>query len=107
MGFMKSSKLSNVIGMAALALSLSLVPSVLPAAAQTQDNNNPTTDIQNNNAPNLDTTPFQETRGKVDNYGWLGVFGMLGLLNLLRKPKAPTAYEEPDMAARSGSSYRD
>lgn len=103
---MKSSKLLKVIGTAALAASLSLLPSVLPATAQTQSpGSSPTTEVERNNAPNLDTTPFQESKGTADNYGWLGAFGLLGLLNLFRKPKAPTAYEEPNVASRTG--YRE
>lgn len=88
-----------------LAMSLVAGAIALPAVAQT--NNAPgagnTENVQQNNAPNVDTTPFQETRGKADNYGWLGLFGLLGLLNLLRKPEERTAYREPEVTTSQTS----
>lgn len=76
------------------------VATIAPSAiAQTDPapGSSPSENVQQNNAPNVDTTPFQETQGKTDNYGWLGLFGLLGLLNLLRKPEERRVYREPDV----------
>lgn len=101
---MKRFTLSKIAGVGLVALSLAVFPLSLPTSAQT-NNNNPAgdaiQDTREDNAPNLDTTPFQETKGKTDNWGWLGLIGLVGLLNLLRKPERPTAYREPDVATRS------
>ncbi|MDX2240969.1 MAG: WGxxGxxG family protein [Leptolyngbyaceae cyanobacterium bins.302] len=78
------------------------IASIAPSAiAQTNPapGSSPSENVQQNNAPNVDTTPFQETEGKTDNYGWLGLFGLLGLLNLLRKPEEHRVYREPDVTA--------
>lgn len=85
---MKLSHLTKIVGGLALTVGLLGVPSVLPVVAQ----QNP--DVPANNAPNYDSTPFQESEGVIDNYGWLGLIGLLGLLNLLRKPK-PVASPPP------------
>ncbi|HEY9693057.1 MAG TPA: WGxxGxxG family protein [Oculatellaceae cyanobacterium] len=83
---MKNSNLSKIAGASLLALSLSFLPSHLPASAQdnttTTPNNTTTTD---NNKPVLDTTPFQETKNDNNNWGWLGLLGLIGLANLFRK----------------------
>jgi hypothetical protein len=105
---MKPFTLSKVAGVGLVALSLAVFPVTLPASAQTNNNNPANEAVQEtreDNAPNLDTTPFQETRGQKDNWGWLGLIGLAGLLNLLRKPERPTAYREPDVATRSGDRY--
>lgn len=110
---MKQLSLSKWAGASMLAISLAMTSATLPAGAQTAPNNNPADspaaqDLRNNNSPNLDTTPLQETRGKADNYGWLGLLGLLGLLNLLRKPSRPattTAYREPDATTRTGDRF--
>ncbi|MDX2232359.1 MAG: WGxxGxxG family protein [Leptolyngbyaceae cyanobacterium bins.349] len=102
-------RFNQFVSTSLLAMGLSLTATVLPVAAQTNPAPGaaPTTENpQQNNAPNLDTTPFQETRGKADNYGWLGLFGLLGLLNLLRKPEQATAYREPDVATTSQTQDR-
>lgn len=107
---MKRSNISKFVGTGVLALSLAVLPATLSVSAQDAAPNNaaPTSpqDMQNNNAPNVDTTPFQETKGKADNFGWLGLIGLLGLLNLLRKPEEPVAYRDPGVAAgRTGDRY--
>lgn len=89
---MKSSDLSKVVGASVLALSVAILPLSLPASAQTSTEPNPTN--VDNNGPVLDTTPFQETRGVADNWGWLGLIGLLGLLNLFRKGEEPGRYTE-------------
>jgi len=95
---MKINHLSQWAGSSLLAMSLTVCAIAAPAIAQTEaaPGSNTNENVQQNNAPNVDTTPFQETKGKSDNYGWLGLFGLLGLLNLLRKPEQPTAYREPE-----------
>jgi hypothetical protein len=104
---MKRFTLSKVAGAGLVALSLAVLPVALPASAQTNNNpaNEAVQETREDNAPNLDTTPLQETRGQKDNWGWLGLVGLAGLLNLLRKPERPTAYREPDVVTRSGDRY--
>jgi len=88
---MKNSNLSKIAGASLLALSLSLLPSQLPASAQ--NNNTTTTD---NNKPTLDTTPFQETKNDNNNWGWLGLLGLIGLANLFRKDEHHEHRHETD-----------
>lgn len=97
---MKAYNFSQWVSASVLAMSLTVGAIALPAMAQTDaaPGNNNTGNVQQNNAPNLDTTPFQETKGRTDNYGWLGLFGLLGLLNLLRKSEEPRAYREPNVS---------
>ncbi|HEY9763971.1 MAG TPA: WGxxGxxG family protein [Trichocoleus sp.] len=87
----------TVLGTGLLALSLSVLPASLPAAAQSEANN-----------PTIDSTPFQESTNDFNNFGWLGLVGLLGLLNLLRKPKThhQETYTAPD-ATVSRTTYRD
>lgn len=102
---MKSNKLSNVFAASIMALGLAVTPLALPASAQTEtapNNNTNTETFGENNRPNLDTTPFQETEGQHDNFGWLGLIGLLGLLNLFRKPKQRAAYRDPDARTEVG-----
>lgn len=100
---MKSNKLSQVFAASILALGLAATPLALPASAQTETApNNNTETFGENNRPNLDTTPLQETEGQHDNYGWLGLIGLVGLLNLLRKPKQPVAYRDPNATTEVG-----
>lgn len=97
---MKRFTLSKVAGIGLIALSLTVLPSTLPTLAQTNNSpaNETVQDAQNNNAPNLDTTPLQEGEGTIDNWGWLGLIGLVGLYNFFRKPARPAAYQEPDIA---------
>ncbi|MDX2098323.1 MAG: WGxxGxxG family protein [Leptolyngbyaceae cyanobacterium bins.59] len=94
---MKFSNATKCVSAAALALSLSVVPSMV--SAQT-DTNSPGT-----SAP-ADTTTNYNTEDDGFDWGWLGLLGLLGLAGLARKPAEPTAYREPDVATRS-SSYRE
>lgn len=85
--------ISKFVGAGALALSLTMLPSALPAGAQTnsgQDN------------PTVDTTPFQESNNDFNNLGWLGLLGLIGLANLFRKPKERTVerYNDPQYTNR-------
>ena len=96
---MKNSNLPKIAGASLLALSLSLLPSQLPASAQ--NNNTTTTD---NNKPTLDTTPFQETKNDNNNWGWLGLLGLIGLANLFRKDEHHTHRHESDTV--SGTTTR-
>lgn len=102
---MNQNAFSRWASASALAVSLVVGAIALPATAQTNPapGTNAPESMQQNNAPNLDTTPFQETKGKADNYGWLGLFGLIGLLNLLRKPEERTAYRDPNVAASQPS----
>jgi hypothetical protein len=89
---MKQHKLLKFLGTGLLAAGLVLTPLALPGSAQTAPDQTTTENLGENNQPNLDTTPFQETKGQTDNFGWLGILGALGLLNLLRKPDTGDQY---------------
>ncbi|MCL1471762.1 WGxxGxxG family protein [Argonema antarcticum] len=93
---MKRSKLSKIAGASVLALSLTILPSTLPAAAQ----NNPNID---RSGPTVDTTPFQETKDDNNNWGWLGLIGLIGLANLFRKePERVVNHDRDDAVAGPG-----
>ena len=78
---MKRSDLSKILGTSALAISLAVIPSVLPASAQTNTNPN------NDRSLTVDTTPFQEANNdyKDGNWGLLGLLGLIGLAGRFRK----------------------
>lgn len=102
---MKSNKLSQVFAASIMTLGLAVTPLALPASAQTEttpNNNTNTETFGENNRPNLDTTPLQETEGQHDNYGWLGLIGLVGLLNLLRKPKKHVPYRDSNATTEVG-----
>jgi MYXO-CTERM domain-containing protein len=88
---MKYSTLQKLFGASALAVSLSVLPTVLPASAQ--------------EAP-TDTTPTQETAADRDfDWGWLGLLGLIGLAGLARKNDDNVRYREPDEVHRSSTRY--
>lgn len=80
--------LSKLTGATLIVCSITVLPSALPSVSSVLAQ----AEAPSNNAPNLDTTPLQETEGTIDNFGWLGLIGLLGLLNLFRKPKAADSY---------------
>ena len=86
--------ISKFFGASALALSLTLLPSALPAGAQTSTSQD---------GPTMDTTPFQESDNDFNNLGWLGLLGLIGLANLFRKPKPTTTetYSDPQYTNRT------
>lgn len=82
---MKRFNLSNVIGAGVLALSLSILPSALPANAQSD------------NAPNTTTAGANEGDRDFD-WGWLGLLGLAGLAGLARKTEDPVRLRSTDEA---------
>lgn len=70
---MKSNSLINLLGGSLLALSLAILPSTLPASAQTT-----TTDPV---APGTTTTTTADDNDGFD-WGWLGLLGLIGLAGL-------------------------
>ncbi|MDP8933867.1 MAG: WGxxGxxG-CTERM domain-containing protein [Cyanobacteriota bacterium] len=75
-----------------IALSLAVLPSAMPASAQTES-----APAQNNNNSNgvvLDRTPLQESKEDNNHWGALGLLGILGLANLFRKDE-PKRYRDP------------
>ncbi len=102
---MKNSNVSKIAGASLIALSLSFLPSHLPASAQnsttTTPNNTTATDSKK---PILDTTPFQETKNDHNNWGWLGLLGLIGLANLFRKDEHHAHHSESDTV--SGTTTR-
>jgi hypothetical protein len=87
-----SSELSKNVAATMIALSLAVLPSAMPATAQT--NSAPAQNNTNSNRVILDTTPFQESKGDNNHWGALGLLGILGLGNLFRKDE-PKRYREP------------
>jgi hypothetical protein len=88
----KPSDLSKNAAATLIALSLAVLPSAMPASAQTQS-----APAQNNNNSNgvvLDRTPLQESKEDNNHWGALGLLGILGLANLFRKDD-PKRYRDP------------
>lgn len=86
------SNLSKFFGASVLAVSLSVLPSALPAAAQTDA------------APGGTTTTAPTATAENDrdfDWGWLGLLGLLGLAGLTKKPEA--RYSDPEVANRTTS----
>lgn len=102
---MKVTSVSKVLSASIIAASIAILPLSLPASAQTDTQPNTTTPTtENTTGPTVDTTPFQETSGGNNNWGWLGLLGLIGLANLFRKPKQTVTYTETDATTR-GSRY--
>jgi hypothetical protein len=89
---LKHSTASKFAGASLLALSLTILPSVLPAEAQT--NSAPAQNNTDSNRVILDRTPFQESKRDNNHWGALGLLGILGLANLFRKDE-PKRYRDP------------
>ncbi|MEG3930930.1 MULTISPECIES: WGxxGxxG family protein [unclassified Microcoleus] len=88
----KPSDLSKNAAATLIALSLAVLPSAMPASAQTES-----APAQNNTESNgvvLDTTPLQESKEDNNHWGALGLLGILGLANLFRKDE-PKRYRDP------------
>ncbi|UNU27308.1 WGxxGxxG family protein [Microcoleus vaginatus] len=89
----KPSALSKNTAATLIALSLAVLPSAMPASAQTQS-----APAQNNtdssNGVVLDRTPLQESKEDNNHWGALGLLGVLGLANLFRKDE-PKRYRDP------------
>ena len=88
----KPSNISKTTAATLIALSLALLPSAMPAEAQTNSES-----AQNNTDSNgvvLDRTPFQESKRDNNHWGALGLLGILGLANLFRKDE-PKRYRDP------------
>ncbi|MEG4036433.1 WGxxGxxG family protein [Microcoleus sp. Pol12B5] len=88
----KPSDLSKNAAATIIALSLAVLPSAMPASAQTES-----APAQNNTESNgvvLDRTPFQESKEDNNHWGALGLLGILGLANLFRKDE-PKRYRDP------------
>ncbi|MBE9160609.1 WGxxGxxG-CTERM domain-containing protein [Nodosilinea sp. LEGE 06152] len=101
---MKSNLASKWVGASALALSLAVLPSALPAAAQTTPEPvNPT--LSDDAAPGTvapDATYSDPNYAVEDNdgfdWGWLGLLGLLGLAGLAgrNKERTTTTYRTDD-----------
>ena len=88
----KPLNISKTTAATLIALSLAVLPSAMPASAQTES-----APAQNNNNSNgvvLDRTPLQESKEDNNHWGALGLLGILGLANLFRKDE-PKRYRDP------------
>lgn len=93
---MKFSNLTKLVGVSALSLSLSILPMVHPASAQTG-----TTD---DTIPN---TNYVESDDDFD-WGWLGLIGLAGLAGLAGKKRDDDVrYREPDVTRTGTTGYRE
>lgn len=93
---MKSNLVSKWVGASALALSLAIVPSVLPAAAQvTPDPVDPT--LSEPDATYADPGYAVEDNNDF-SWGWLGLLGLIGLAGLAgrNKDRTTTTYRTDD-----------
>lgn len=92
---MKFSNLTKLVGVSALSLSLSILPMVNPASAQTGTD---------------DTTPntnYVESDDDFD-WGWLGLIGLAGLAGLAGKKRDnDVRYREPDVTRTGTTGYRE
>lgn len=88
----KHSDISKNTAATLIALSLAVLPSAMPASAQT--NSAPAQNNTDSNGVVLDRTPFQESKKDNNHWGALGLLGILGLANLFRKDE-PKRYREP------------
>lgn len=88
----KPSDISKNAAATLIALSLAVLPSAMPASAQT--NSAPAQNNNNSNGVVLDRTPLQESKEDNNHWGALGLLGILGLANLFRKDE-PKRYRDP------------
>ena len=88
----KPSNISKTTAATLIALSLAVLPSALPAEAQT--NSDPAQNNTDSNGAVVDRTPFQESKNDNNHWGALGLLGILGLANLFRKDE-PKRYRDP------------
>lgn len=102
---MANTFLAKLVGVSALALGLTVLPSTLPASATATDPAAPTTtDAPVNTAP---ADVNDDVEGDRDfDWGWLGLLGLIGLAGLTRKnDETVTRYREPDEVSSSGPRY--
>ena len=88
----KPSDISKNAAATLIALSLAVLPSTMPASAQT--NSAPAQNNTDSNGVVLDRTPLQESKEDNNHWGALGLLGILGLANLFRKDE-PKRYRDP------------
>lgn len=96
---MKRFQLSNVVGSTVLALSLAVVPSVLPASAQT-------TTSPDGTVTDTTTTDRPLTDGNYADGDWglLGLLGLFGLFGRKSRRHDDTAYSNRDVVGSSSRS---
>ncbi|PZO59976.1 MAG: hypothetical protein DCF15_02765 [Phormidesmis priestleyi] len=89
---MKNKSLATLLGTGAIALSLAVLPSTLPASAQT------TTDPI---VPNNTITTTNDDDGF--DWGWLGLLGLIGLAGLKGRDRDDNraTYADPTIADRT------
>lgn len=97
-------KLSKFVGASVLALSLTGLPAVLPASAQT--NTTPNT-APNRTEVETDRRTGTEYRTQDNDFdwGWLGLLGLIGLAGLARKREEPARYREPNEVGTPGQRF--
>ncbi len=92
------SNITKAVGAGIIALSVAVLPSTLPAQAQTTTQ------------PGTTTTPGVRVYEQDDGFdwGWLGLLGLLGLAGLAGRKRndEPTRYRDPNANVGS-STYRE
>lgn len=99
---MKRFGVSKIVGTAALALSLALAPTVLPASAQTTTNDGTTTDTTTTTTTDRPLTDGNYADG---DWGLLGLLGLFGLFGRKNRRDDDTAYSNRDVVSSSRSNF--
>lgn len=104
---MANAFLAKIVGVSALALGLTVLPSTLPAAATATDSAAPTTTGAPVDATDPGAVDNNDVEGDRDfDWGWLGLLGLIGLAGLTRKnDDTVTRYREPDEVSSSNPRY--
>lgn len=96
-------KFSKFVGASILALSLSSLPAVMPASAQTNTSPN------NTNRTTVETDRRAGTEYRTEDrgfdWGWLGLLGLIGLAGLAKKREEPARYREPNEVGTPGQRF--
>ncbi|OUL32038.1 WGxxGxxG family protein [Nostoc sp. 106C] len=100
---MKHSNLTKVLGSTVLALSLAIVPTVVPASAQTTTNSDSTTTGTSTGTTTTDR-PVTDGNYADGDWGLLGLLGLFGLFGRKNRKHDETAYSNRDVVGSSSRS---
>jgi hypothetical protein len=99
---MKRFDLSNVVGSTVLALSLAVVPTVLPASAQTTTS--PDGTVTDTTTTTTTDRPLTDGNYADGDWGLLGLLGLFGLFGRKSRRHDDTAYSNRDVVGSSSRS---
>lgn len=102
---MKRSNISKFVGAGVLTLGMAVMPSIMPASAQT-DTTGTTGTTGTTTTTTTQGTDNVDTGDRDFDWGWLGLLGLGGLAGLAgKKNSEPTAYRDPNAVGTTG--YRE